>query len=393
MKKALCILICVLIGTAALSALIATGCSPPPSDPINPLVLASVGTKGHFRVELVNGYPNNNYTNNTQAWCYNVTVLSEKGDLSHWCLNLCDEPKHEVLNWTGPAEKVEHTDPTWDDGTHGHVIKWDGTTLKPEENAIFCFTLEGIWEESTGVAWFAKNGIHWDDTGTITGPSCTPLYTPPIQYNLTISSTIGGSVIDPGEGTFTYNEGTVAGLVAETEEGYRFVNWIGDVGTIADDEDISTTITMDNDYSITANFEAIPPVNYNLTISSTTGGSATATINPTTVIGPGEIKTISDIPAGTGVDLVASPDTGYEFLKWTGEPIDGVIDAVTAITMQNNYVITANFKAVPVIPPPPVTVGWETRPINKLAILTPWIILFTVIMAGAILLALKCRRT
>lgn len=111
------------------------------------------------------------------------------------------------------------------------------------------------------------------------------------------------------------------------------------------------------------------------------------------MIGPGEIKIISDIPAGTGVDLVASPDTGYEFLKWTGEPIDGVIDAVTAITMQNNYVITANFKAVPVIPPPPVTVGWETRPINKLAILAPWITLFTVIMAGAILLTLKCRRT
>ncbi len=31
----------------------------------------------------------------------------------------------------------------------------------------------------------------------------------PTQYQLTISSTNGGSVITPGEGTFTYNAGKV----------------------------------------------------------------------------------------------------------------------------------------------------------------------------------------
>lgn len=390
MKKVLYVLICLLIGTAALSVLTATGCNSPPSDLINFLALTNVGAKGNFQVELVSGYPDNNYTNNTQTWCYNVTVLAEKGDLSHWCLDLCNEPKHEILNWTGPAEKVEYTAPTWDDGTHGHVIKWDGATLKSGENAIFCFTLEGIWE-STGVAWFAKNGIHWDDTSTVTGPSCTPLYTPPIQYNLTISSTIGGSVIDPGEGTFTYDEETTTGLLAEAEENYQFVSWTGNVSSIANVNNASTIIAMDDNYTITANFEAIPPVNYNLTISSTDGGSVVATINPVTMIGPDETKTISDISAGTGVDLVASSDTGYEFLKWTGEPIGGVTNRVTTITMQGNYSITANFKAVPVMPP--ITVGWETYPLNKLAILTPWITLFTTIMAGAILLTLKYRRT
>jgi len=73
------------------------------------------------------------------------------------------------------------------------------------------------------------------------------------SYTLTISSTAGGSVTTPGEGAFTYDEGTVVNLVAEAD--YHFVSWTGDVGTIADVDDATTTITMNGDYAITANFE------------------------------------------------------------------------------------------------------------------------------------------
>ncbi|MDX9804021.1 MAG: hypothetical protein RBS96_08460, partial [Dehalococcoidales bacterium] len=79
------------------------------------------------------------------------------------------------------------------------------------------------------------------------------------EYGLTISSTTGGSVTTPGEGTFTYDEGTAVNLMAEADEGYRFVNWTGDVDTIADIASASTSITMDGNYSITANFEEVPP--------------------------------------------------------------------------------------------------------------------------------------
>jgi alpha-tubulin suppressor-like RCC1 family protein len=85
--------------------------------------------------------------------------------------------------------------------------------------------------------------------------ACTP--TPTTEYDLTISSTAGGSVTTPGEaGPYTYDEGTVVDLVAEAEEGYEFVEWSGDVGTIANVNGAATTITMNNHYSITANFEA-----------------------------------------------------------------------------------------------------------------------------------------
>jgi hypothetical protein len=73
-------------------------------------------------------------------------------------------------------------------------------------------------------------------------------------YTLTIASTTGGSAIHPGEGISTYDEGTVANLMAVSEEGYQFVNWTGDVSTIADTSDASTSITMNGHCSITADF-------------------------------------------------------------------------------------------------------------------------------------------
>jgi len=76
----------------------------------------------------------------------------------------------------------------------------------------------------------------------------------PTQYQLTISNTAGGSVITPGEGTFTYNEGKVVRLVARSALGYAFDEWTGDVATINTVNSFSTTITMNGDCSITANF-------------------------------------------------------------------------------------------------------------------------------------------
>jgi uncharacterized repeat protein (TIGR02543 family) len=76
----------------------------------------------------------------------------------------------------------------------------------------------------------------------------------PVQHQLTISSTAGGSVISPGEGTFAYNEGRTVRLVARSALGYAFTGWSGDVGTINTVKSFSTTITVAGDYSITANF-------------------------------------------------------------------------------------------------------------------------------------------
>jgi hypothetical protein len=83
---------------------------------------------------------------------------------------------------------------------------------------------------------------------------------PTTQYTLTISSTDGGNVTDPGEGTFTYDAGDVINLVATPDSGYQFVSWTGDVSTIDAVDAAATLITMNGNYTITANFGVNPVI-------------------------------------------------------------------------------------------------------------------------------------
>ena len=93
------------------------------------------------------------------------------------------------------------------------------------------------------------------------------------------------------------------------------------------------------------------PLSYALNTLSTAGGSVTVTVDgEDTVIGPGEVEIISDIPAGTHVEFAASPGEEYKFVKWLGEPIDGVTSPATTIDMQDDCEITAVFQELPPVP-------------------------------------------
>ena len=154
-------------------------------------------------------------------------------------------------------------------------------------------------------------------------------------YSLTISSTDGGSVTEPGQGIFIRAAGSNVSLVAVSDEGCQFVKWTGDASTIADIYAASTVITMNASYSITANFETPhPDPTTQLTVSSTTGGAVTV---------PGE-GTFT-YPLGAEVSLVAEAVSGYRFVNWSGDvgTVVGVSDALTIITMDSSYAITANF--------------------------------------------------
>jgi uncharacterized repeat protein (TIGR02543 family) len=159
------------------------------------------------------------------------------------------------------------------------------------------------------------------------------------EYSLTISSTEGGSVTNPGEGTFTYDEGTVINLTAEAADGYHFVDWTGDVGTIADVNDATTAITMNGDYSIMANFSQMPVTYYVLTIEVASNGSTSPTVGQHTYA------------AGTVVPIIATPASSYRFVNWSDDVnnIATVNSSSTTVTMHGNYEITANFEQIPLV--------------------------------------------
>jgi len=161
------------------------------------------------------------------------------------------------------------------------------------------------------------------------GPTC----------ELTTASTVGGSVTTPAVSPYTTTCGTDVDIVATPDTGYVFTEWTGStaaVDAIDDPSAASTFITLDDDYSITANF-ALETETCELTTASTAGGSVT-----TPAVSP-YITT-----CGTDVDIVATPEDCYEFTGWTGstaavDAIDDPSAASTFITLDDDYSITANF--------------------------------------------------
>ncbi|MFP3898272.1 MAG: CFI-box-CTERM domain-containing protein [Dehalococcoidia bacterium] len=164
-------------------------------------------------------------------------------------------------------------------------------------------------------------------------------------YNITISATVGGSVIalvngketviGPGETQTMPDtpERTDIKLTASTDAWYEFVEWQGEpVDGIGNP--VASFAVRDN-YEITAAFQPMPT--YTLTISSTGGGWVSTP-------GMGNFTYY----AGTVVSLLATPASGYRFLSWTGD-VDTIADpygASTSITMNRDRAIIASFRSI-----------------------------------------------
>jgi len=166
------------------------------------------------------------------------------------------------------------------------------------------------------------------------------------SLTLTIENAAGGVVTVNNitileKSILTYDAGTVVSLNATPDSGYQFVRWTGDVYTIDNVRASDTIITMNGDYSITADFEVLPPVQCILNIIGPAHGSVTT---------PGE-GTFFIYEEGTVVNIVAKPDSGYEFVRWTGDvdTIANVNASSTTITMNGTYYICAHFREIPVV--------------------------------------------
>ena len=229
----------------------------------------------------------------------------------------------------------------WDIETSGQTSTAGGatgkTTIEMQDIATFSsWSIVAVTNSST-----RDPSCYWNIVDGETYPflSWESDEIPGVQYELTISSWDGGSVTAPGEGTFTYDAGTAVNLVAEVEWcNYEFVGWTGDVDTVANVTAFSTTITMTGNYSIVAMFAPPPYVGrdgyWPVWVCSTPGGSVTT---------PGEGERVYE--EGTVVDLVATPESSYRFVNWTGtvDTIGDVDSASTTIAMDGLKYITANF--------------------------------------------------
>lgn len=158
---------------------------------------------------------------------------------------------------------------------------------------------------------------------------------PPVQYDLTVSSTAGGSATVPGEGVFSYYAGAQVDLLAEAETGYGFVNWTADpTGTFGDASHAETTLIMPSqNATITAHFALV----YELDMAAA----------PTASGGAIDVNGEGAYVAGATVNIRAEPASGYGFVNWTADaPVTFQDDSAeeTTFTMPAEAVtITAHF--------------------------------------------------
>jgi uncharacterized repeat protein (TIGR02543 family) len=144
-------------------------------------------------------------------------------------------------------------------------------------------------------------------------------------FALTMTAGAGGSTA--GSGIYAY--GTSASIAAAPATGYHFVNWTGD--GVTDSSASSTTVTMDQNRTVSANF-AINQ--YTLILTGGAGGTLTGSGSYSHGTNP-------------SISVVASP--GYHFVNWSGVGIADLNATTTTVDMTQDRNVTANFNAGPMV--------------------------------------------
>lgn len=147
----------------------------------------------------------------------------------------------------------------------------------------------------------------------------TPIYT--LSTNVTPQE---AGTVSPANGEF--DEGSEISVTATANQGWVFSGWQGDQNGTTN----PATILLNSNKTITAQFEQLE---YELTLETVGEGAIQEQIVAT--------KTES-YQEGTSIQLTAVPNTGWEFIEWTGD-LSGSTNPAT-ITMDSEKSVSAVFE-------------------------------------------------
>jgi uncharacterized repeat protein (TIGR02543 family) len=161
---------------------------------------------------------------------------------------------------------------------------------------------------------------------------------PPVQYQLTISSTTGGSVTIPGEGVFPYYAGAHVDLLAEPEAGYQFVGWTAPAGDFDDETAEETTFTMPSQaVTVTASFEELPLPRVSTQVA-TNITSYSAMLNMSYTVG-----NLSSVALRFACRR--STDAAWFYSDWVSKTADGShTEVLTGLASQTEYEFKAQLR-------------------------------------------------
>ena len=144
------------------------------------------------------------------------------------------------------------------------------------------------------------------------------------SYNLNIIAEDNGTTI--GDGNFSFN--SLAPINAFPESGYVFVSWTGT--GITDHNQSSTTVLMNQDRNVTAQFSEKTMSSIYLAVSSLPSNGGTTS-------GAGSYSEEEN------ASISASPLPGYSFSSWSGNGVTNPLSPTSNIIMDQDRNISAVF--------------------------------------------------
>ena len=235
-----------------------------------------------------------------------TVVSAQIGDLE-WTTLVDDQGSYGLEDpfFYVPADDLDT--PEKDGGDPGDIITW-------WVNGVLATTTCPLCDDPAGPILFENMGHNRVD-----------LNVSDVTYDLTVNANPFEGGIVTGSGA--YPEGAVVPVTATpADECWYFINWTGDV---ADTDSAETTVSVDADKTVTANFakhSCILTVNAN----PPEGG---------TVTGGGTYDCCTD------VEVTATPaDDRWYFVDWSGDVADHD-SAETTVSVEGDKTVTANFAA------------------------------------------------
>ena len=146
-----------------------------------------------------------------------------------------------------------------------------------------------------------------------------------ILHDLNVESSGQGSTSLVG--TQTYGEGSQVEITATPDKGWRFDGWSGDVANPTAE---TTTVTIDADKTVTANFSWIM---HDLTIDIEGQGTTSLPAGTTSY---GE---------GIELEITATPDAGWRFEGWSGDADDPDVETITVL-MSKDRAVAVSFSQI-----------------------------------------------
>mgnify|MGYP000937857292 FL=1 len=155
----------------------------------------------------------------------------------------------------------------------------------------------------------------------------------PTQYKLTMQQPVGQGTVVPEPGVYNFVNGAEVVLSANASNGWQFVKW--EVNGSEYSSDAETQLKMNEAKTARAFFEEIPLEVYTLTMLEPEGSG-------TVVPAVGN----HSYAEGTSVNIKATPDQGWEFIRWEVDGIEYSTLPETTLLMDQSKTVKAFFEEI-----------------------------------------------